>query len=186
MAVCCSYRQQEAAGASCQLGWVRTLGALYPQLQCLTLLSSKHSVLLLSAPGLGASCLPFPFSPTDFFQGKHFFLYGEFPGDERRKLIRYVTAFNGSVVGLVMGPGTSWHLGRGYELWEESEHRLRSPARPCQPCRSPGGLLFHPSQGASIAAAWEVQVSGSSRGRGQAVIQVQKQKSPERGQCIQK
>ncbi|KAM7340128.1 hypothetical protein ACRRTK_000743 [Alexandromys fortis] len=41
--------------------------------------------------------LPIPELP-DFFQGKHFFLYGEFPGDERRKLIRYVTAFNGSVV----------------------------------------------------------------------------------------
>lgn len=42
---------------------------------------------------LGSSTL----SPADFFQGKHFFLYGEFPGDERRKLSRYVTAFNGSV-----------------------------------------------------------------------------------------
>uniref|UniRef100_A0A8C8ZK16 DNA repair protein XRCC1 n=1 Tax=Prolemur simus TaxID=1328070 RepID=A0A8C8ZK16_PROSS len=40
--------------------------------------------------------LPVPELP-DFFQGKHFFLYGEFPGDERRKLIRYVTAFNGSL-----------------------------------------------------------------------------------------
>ena len=36
-------------------------------------------------------------SPADFFQGKRFFLYGEFPGDERRTLSRYVTAFNGSV-----------------------------------------------------------------------------------------
>lgn len=42
---------------------------------------------------LGSSTI----SPADFFQGKHFFLYGEFPGDERRKLSRYVTAFNGSV-----------------------------------------------------------------------------------------
>ncbi|KAM4801908.1 DNA repair protein XRCC1 isoform X2 [Urocitellus parryii] len=40
--------------------------------------------------------LPIPQLP-DFFQGKHFFLYGEFPGDERRKLIRYVTAFNGEL-----------------------------------------------------------------------------------------
>uniref|UniRef100_H0V649 DNA repair protein XRCC1 n=1 Tax=Cavia porcellus TaxID=10141 RepID=H0V649_CAVPO len=39
---------------------------------------------------------PIPELP-DFFQGKHFFLYGEFPGDERRKLIRYVTAFNGEL-----------------------------------------------------------------------------------------
>ncbi|KAB1273605.1 DNA repair protein XRCC1 [Camelus dromedarius] len=42
--------------------------------------------------------LPIPELP-DFFQGKHFFLYGEFPGDERRTLSRYVTAFNGSVSG---------------------------------------------------------------------------------------
>ncbi|KAM4825093.1 DNA repair protein XRCC1 [Thomomys bottae] len=40
--------------------------------------------------------LPVPELP-DFFQGKHFFLYGEFPGDERRRLIRYVTAFNGEL-----------------------------------------------------------------------------------------
>ncbi|CAH7384863.1 DNA repair protein XRCC1 [Phodopus roborovskii] len=40
--------------------------------------------------------LPIPELP-DFFQGKHFFLYGEFPGDERRRLIRYVTAFNGEL-----------------------------------------------------------------------------------------
>nr|XP_008518329.1 PREDICTED: DNA repair protein XRCC1 [Equus przewalskii] len=40
--------------------------------------------------------LPIPELP-DFFQGKHFFLYGEFPGDERRKLRRYVTAFNGEL-----------------------------------------------------------------------------------------
>ncbi|XP_037372641.1 DNA repair protein XRCC1 isoform X1 [Talpa occidentalis] len=40
--------------------------------------------------------LPVPELP-DFFQGKHFFLYGEFPGDERRLLSRYVTAFNGEL-----------------------------------------------------------------------------------------
>ncbi|KAM9631860.1 DNA repair protein XRCC1 isoform 1-T1 [Trichechus inunguis] len=44
----------------------------------------------------GSPTLPVPELP-DFFQGKHFFLYGEFPGDERRKLIRYVTAFNGEL-----------------------------------------------------------------------------------------
>lgn len=42
---------------------------------------------------LGSSAL----SPADFFQGKHFFLYGEFPGEERRKLSRYVTAFSGEL-----------------------------------------------------------------------------------------
>ncbi|XP_006901131.1 PREDICTED: DNA repair protein XRCC1 [Elephantulus edwardii] len=40
--------------------------------------------------------LPIPELP-DFFQGKRFFLYGEFPGDERRMLVRYVTAFNGEL-----------------------------------------------------------------------------------------
>lgn len=40
--------------------------------------------------------LPIPELP-DFFQGKHFLLYGDFPGDERRQLIRYVTAFNGEL-----------------------------------------------------------------------------------------
>ncbi|XP_040110016.1 DNA repair protein XRCC1 [Oryx dammah] len=40
--------------------------------------------------------LPIPELP-DFFQGKRFFLYGEFPGDERRILSRYVTAFNGEL-----------------------------------------------------------------------------------------
>ncbi|XP_016047946.1 DNA repair protein XRCC1 isoform X2 [Erinaceus europaeus] len=47
--------------------------------------------------GLSASPnLPIPKLP-DFFQGKHFFLYGEFPGDERRMLRRYVTAFSGEL-----------------------------------------------------------------------------------------
>ncbi|XP_056652962.1 DNA repair protein XRCC1 isoform X2 [Monodelphis domestica] len=40
--------------------------------------------------------LPIPELP-DFFQGKHFFLYGEFPGEERRQLVRYVTAFDGEI-----------------------------------------------------------------------------------------
>ncbi|KAK2489160.1 hypothetical protein MC885_001426 [Smutsia gigantea] len=40
--------------------------------------------------------LPVPELP-DFFQGKHFFLYGEFPGEERRRLSRYVTAFSGEL-----------------------------------------------------------------------------------------
>ncbi|XP_043936282.1 DNA repair protein XRCC1 isoform X2 [Protopterus annectens] len=31
----------------------------------------------------------------DFFEGKHFFLYGDFSNNERRLLIRYITAFNG-------------------------------------------------------------------------------------------
>ncbi|XP_069796175.1 DNA repair protein XRCC1 isoform X3 [Narcine bancroftii] len=40
--------------------------------------------------------LPIPELP-DLFQGKHFLLYGEFPGSEHRLLTRYITAFNGSL-----------------------------------------------------------------------------------------
>ncbi|KAL8219611.1 UNVERIFIED_CONTAM: hypothetical protein K2H54_028662 [Gekko kuhli] len=39
---------------------------------------------------------PIPELP-DLFVGKHFFLYGEFPSQERRLLNRYITAFNGEV-----------------------------------------------------------------------------------------
>lgn len=47
------------------------------------------------------SCTPlllslpiFSFLP-DFLKGKHFFLYGKFPNNERRLLLRYIVAFNG-------------------------------------------------------------------------------------------
>ncbi|XP_053253963.1 DNA repair protein XRCC1 isoform X1 [Podarcis raffonei] len=39
---------------------------------------------------------PIPELP-DLFVGKHFFLYGEFPSQERRLLNRYIVAFNGQV-----------------------------------------------------------------------------------------
>ncbi|KAJ6615902.1 hypothetical protein lerEdw1_015111 [Lerista edwardsae] len=39
---------------------------------------------------------PIPELP-DLFGGKHFFLYGEFPSQERRLLVRFITAFNGEV-----------------------------------------------------------------------------------------
>uniref|UniRef100_A0A8D0HKY3 DNA repair protein XRCC1 n=1 Tax=Sphenodon punctatus TaxID=8508 RepID=A0A8D0HKY3_SPHPU len=39
---------------------------------------------------------PIPELP-DFFVGKHFFLYGEFPSQERRLLNRFIMAFNGEV-----------------------------------------------------------------------------------------
>lgn len=64
-------------------------------------------------------------SPADFFQGKRFFLYGEFPGDERRTLSRYVTAFNGSV-----SRGRRWgvegHGEDGEGMYPEGRHRLWS------------------------------------------------------------
>ncbi|KAM7383090.1 hypothetical protein PAMP_002772 [Pampus punctatissimus] len=37
---------------------------------------------------------PIPELP-DFLSGKHFFLYGKFPNNERRLLLRYIVAFNG-------------------------------------------------------------------------------------------
>lgn len=39
---------------------------------------------------------PIPELP-DFLKGKHFFLYGKFPNNERRLLLRYIVAFNGSI-----------------------------------------------------------------------------------------
>ncbi|MGH0160249.1 UNVERIFIED_CONTAM: hypothetical protein FKN15_048660 [Acipenser sinensis] len=48
--------------------------------------------------------LPIPELP-DFLTGKHFFLYGEFPKNERRMLIRYITAFNGSGSGMALAKG---------------------------------------------------------------------------------
>ncbi|KAM3872653.1 DNA repair protein XRCC1 [Diretmus argenteus] len=39
---------------------------------------------------------PIPELP-DFLTGKRFFLYGKFPNNDRRLLLRYITAFNGSV-----------------------------------------------------------------------------------------
>ncbi|XP_041650137.1 DNA repair protein XRCC1 [Cheilinus undulatus] len=39
---------------------------------------------------------PIPELP-DFLRGKHFFLYGQFPNNERRILLRYIVAFNGAV-----------------------------------------------------------------------------------------
>ncbi|KAM4601023.1 DNA repair protein XRCC1 [Polymixia lowei] len=39
---------------------------------------------------------PIPELP-DFLTGKRFFLYGKFPNNERRLLLRYITAFNGAI-----------------------------------------------------------------------------------------
>ncbi|XP_037642102.1 DNA repair protein XRCC1 [Sebastes umbrosus] len=39
---------------------------------------------------------PIPELP-DFLKGKHFFLYGKFPNNERRLLLRYIVAFNGLI-----------------------------------------------------------------------------------------
>lgn len=39
---------------------------------------------------------PVPELP-DFLSGKHFFLYGKFPNNERRQLLRYIVAFNGAM-----------------------------------------------------------------------------------------
>lgn len=39
---------------------------------------------------------PIPELP-DFLKGKHFFLYGKFPNNDRRLLLRYIVAFNGVI-----------------------------------------------------------------------------------------
>lgn len=83
--------------------------ALLGRLNRLSSLPGRCPALLLCLRGSWlVPCTPGPHlgsstTSPDFFQGKHFFLYGEFPGDERRKLSRYVTAFNGSVP--AGGPG---------------------------------------------------------------------------------
>lgn len=39
--------------------------------------------------------LSFSYYPLDFLTGKRFFLYGKFPNNDRRLLLRYIIAFNG-------------------------------------------------------------------------------------------
>ncbi|KAF0046017.1 hypothetical protein F2P81_002546 [Scophthalmus maximus] len=39
---------------------------------------------------------PIPELP-EFLSGKHFFLYGKFPNNERRLVLRYIVAFNGVI-----------------------------------------------------------------------------------------
>lgn len=88
---------------------------------------------------LGSSAL----SPADFFQGKHFFLYGEFPGEERRKLSRYVTAFSGSVSAWGEGCQAQGRgCGRLWEgrQWEDGEGHV-AVARRCMGERGSTGSL---------------------------------------------
>jgi hypothetical protein len=131
--------------------------------------------VLLSTQELG-QCLTFPISPADFFEGKHFFLYGEFPGDERRRLIRYVTAFNGWVVGWVgtegMGCGRMARMASG-------PSGMTIAASSCT-VLLPTMLVTlqgpSPTPPEGKAAAWKAQVSqAAAGGRGQAKSQAHKQ-----------
>lgn len=117
----------------------RPLGLNAPSC-CCPLSCVAPTVLWLRAGALASGASPwlFPHLP-DFFQGKHFFLYGEFPGDERRKLSRYVTAFNGSVSGFGGGEGRGRLRGgrRGGGRGDrEGAHPAGGP-RPCSPVPAP-------------------------------------------------
>lgn len=136
----------------------------------LSLCASKYSGAWSVPHGL-----PFPTSPTDFFEGKHFFLYGEFPGDERRKLIRYVTAYNGWVVGLGghdrgCGCGSMASVPSGMRSVAAASSTALLPAHSA--CH-PAGPFPYRSRGAALgiaglavkAAEWKAQVLQAAEGR---------------------
>ncbi|XP_019724633.1 DNA repair protein XRCC1 isoform X1 [Hippocampus comes] len=76
---------------------------------------------------------PIPDLP-DYLDGKHFFLYGKFPNNERRQLTRYITAFNGvledymseAVHFVVTGEG--WHDSFEDALMENGNLNFVKPA----------------------------------------------------------
>uniref|UniRef100_A0A1A8F362 DNA repair protein XRCC1 n=1 Tax=Nothobranchius korthausae TaxID=1143690 RepID=A0A1A8F362_9TELE len=76
---------------------------------------------------------PIPELP-DFLRGKHFFLYGKFPNNERRLLLRYIVAFNGvmeeymsdKVQFVVTSEG--WHESFEDALMENSNLNFVKPA----------------------------------------------------------
>nr|XP_022340749.1 DNA repair protein XRCC1-like [Crassostrea virginica] len=56
--------------------------------------TSQHSGALKTGEDSDDSGLP---ELPDYFTDKHFFLYGDFPGSERRLLTRYITAYDGEI-----------------------------------------------------------------------------------------
>uniref|UniRef100_A0A3B5LHG7 X-ray repair complementing defective repair in Chinese hamster cells 1 n=1 Tax=Xiphophorus couchianus TaxID=32473 RepID=A0A3B5LHG7_9TELE len=76
---------------------------------------------------------PIPELP-DFLHGKHFFLYGKFPNNERRLLLRYIVAFNGVIeeymsdkVQFVVTSG-GWHESFEEALMENCNLNFVKPA----------------------------------------------------------
>lgn len=122
----------------------RPLGLNAPSC-CCPLSCVAPTVLWLRAGALASGASPwlFPHLP-DFFQGKHFFLYGEFPGDERRKLSRYVTAFNGSVSGF---GGGAWQAAGRKAGWGEGGPGRGAPCRRAQALQSSASAAARPPLG---------------------------------------
>nr|XP_022341040.1 DNA repair protein XRCC1-like [Crassostrea virginica] len=56
--------------------------------------TSQHSGAMKTGEDSDDSGLP---ELPDYFTDKHFFLYGDFPGSERRLLTRYITAYDGEI-----------------------------------------------------------------------------------------
>ncbi|NWZ29844.1 XRCC1 protein, partial [Asarcornis scutulata] len=74
-----------------------------------------------------------PPPPTDFFEDKTFFLYGDFEAPERRLLQRYVTAFGGTLAQYMSEKVT--HVVTAQE-WDETFEEVTAP--PPGPCPPPG------------------------------------------------
>lgn len=76
---------------------------------------------------------PIPELP-DFLSGKHFFLYGKFPNNERRLLLRYIVAFNGVIEDYMtekvqfVVTSEGWHNSFEDALMENSNLNFVKPA----------------------------------------------------------
>lgn len=76
---------------------------------------------------------PIPELP-DFLSGKHFFLYGKFPNNERRLLLRYIVAFNGAIEDYMtekvqfVVTSEGWHESFEDALMENSNLNFVKPA----------------------------------------------------------
>lgn len=76
---------------------------------------------------------PIPELP-DFLSGKHFFLYGKFPNNERRLLLRYIVAFNGVIEDYMtekvqfVVTSEGWHDSFEEALMENSNLNFVKPA----------------------------------------------------------
>ncbi|XP_049902718.1 DNA repair protein XRCC1 isoform X2 [Epinephelus moara] len=70
----------------------------------------------------------------DFLKGKHFFLYGKFPNNERRLLLRYIVAFNGLIEDYMtekvqfVVTSEGWHNSFEDALMENSNLNFVKPA----------------------------------------------------------
>lgn len=76
---------------------------------------------------------PIPELPN-FLSGKHFFLYGKFPNNERRLLLRYIVAFNGAIEDYMtekvqfVVTSEGWHESFEDALMENSNLNFVKPA----------------------------------------------------------